>query len=104
MHEVDGHGAAGWMERMDRASRLRLRAFVFKLLLMIPISVAFAAQGHTRVLAAICYFCFWYGAFSGVAAMAQRHRISAIFLTAWDEMAAFLGIAVIARLLDSLVS
>lgn len=87
----------------DAASRLRLQSFAFKLLLVIPVSIAFAAQRNYPILGALAYFCFWYSLFSGLAAAAQRHKINADFLTAWDELAAFLGLAVAARFLDAAV-
>jgi hypothetical protein len=90
-------------ERLDPASWLRLRSFAFKVLLVIPVSVAFAAQRHAPMLGAVAYFCNWYGAFSGFAAVVQHHKLGAAVLTAWDEMVAFLGLALAARLLVSLV-
>jgi hypothetical protein len=49
----------------DAESRLRLRGFAFKLFLIVPVSVVFAAQHHGPVLGALAYFCYWYGLFSG---------------------------------------
>ena len=88
---------------LDRASQLRLQSFAFKILLIVPISMAFAAQRQVPLLGAAAYFCVWYSVFSGLAALVQRHKWSAGCLTAWDEMAAFLGLALAARFLGSLV-
>jgi len=104
MQEADGRGATGWAGKISHASRLRLQSFALKLLLVILFSVAFAAQRHDPLLGAFAYFCFWCALFSALAALAQRHKLSATSLSAWDEMAAFLGIALIARFTASLVA
>jgi hypothetical protein len=87
----------------DAASRLRLQSFAFKLLLVIPVSIAFAAERNYPILGALAYFCSWYSLFCGLAAIAQRQNVNAGFLTAWDELAAFLGVAVAARFLGAVI-
>src|ERR1700722_13077526 len=99
---MGGHQATGSAGKLDRASRLRLQVFAFKVLLVIPISVAFAAQRHLTVLGAVAYFCGWYSLFAGLAASVQRQKCGAASLTAWDEMVVFLGLALAARFLGSL--
>jgi hypothetical protein len=84
--------------KIDRASRRRLQSFAFKVLLLIPTSVAFAAQGHMPIFGASAFFCGWYSMFAGLAAVVQRHKLTAKYLTSWDEMAAFLGLAAAVRL------
>jgi len=84
---------------LDQASRLRLRIFAFKLLIAVPVLVTFASQRHYPLLEAISIFCFWNGVFAGIAALFQHNNVNAAFLTAWDEMAAFFGLATLMRLL-----
>jgi hypothetical protein len=81
----------------DAESRLRLRVFAFKLFLIIPISIVFAARHHGPVLGALAYFFFWYGLFSGFFAIIRQEKVNPAALTAWDEMAAFIGLAFAAR-------
>jgi hypothetical protein len=84
-------------EAFDAASRLRLRGFAFKLFLIVPVSVVFAAQHHGPVLGALAYFCFWYSLFSGFFAIIRQEKVDPAVLTSWDEMAAFIGLAFAAR-------
>lgn len=84
-------------DAFDAESRLRLRGFAFKLLLIIPVSIVFAAQHHGPVLGALAYFCFWYGLFSGLFAIIRQEKVNPAVLTSWDEMAAFIGLAFAAR-------
>ena len=89
-------------QTIDPVSRRRLEIFVFKLLMLGPIAVTFASRQHLSIIAAVGYFCSWYVLFSFIAALIQRHKVNAAVLTAWDEAAGFLGIALAARLLDTL--
>ncbi|HUI34736.1 MAG TPA: hypothetical protein VLX67_04310 [Stellaceae bacterium] len=89
-------------QTLDPVSRRRLAIFVFKLLMLGPIAVAFASQQHFSIIAAAGYFCSWYVLFSFIAALIQRHKLNAAVLTAWDEAAGFLGIALASHLLDTL--
>ena len=84
-------------------SRQRLQSFAFKILLLIPVSVAFAAQRHVPLFGASAFFCSWYSMFAGLAAVVQRHKLTAEYFTAWDEMAAFLGLAAAVRLVGLVV-
>jgi hypothetical protein len=88
---------------LDRASRLRLRIYAFKLLLVVPVSLALVSQRNYPLLQTVSFFCFWHSVFAGMAALLQRHKINSAFLTAWDEMAAFLGLAVLMRLVDAAI-
>jgi hypothetical protein len=88
---------------LDRASRLRLRLFAFKLLVAAPVLVAFASQRNYPLLGMMSIFCFWNGVFAGMAALLQRHKLNAAFLTAWDEMAGFFGFAALMRLFDAVI-
>jgi len=100
--EGKGNFSANWAAKMDQASRLRLRAFAFKLVMLIPVSIVFAGQHHYSLFGSLAYFCFWFGLFSGISACLQRHKFVAVFLTTWDEMAAFLGIGLAGRVIASL--
>src|SRR5215831_17867154 len=86
---------------LDQASLLRLRIFGFKLAIIVPVSVALALHHNYPLLATISFLCFWHSVFAGITAAAQSHRQDAAFLTAWDEMAAFLGLALLMRIIDS---
>ena len=96
-----GGSAARFLRALDPASRLRLRIFAFKLLLVILFSVAIATQRGIPLLQLVAFLCFCHAIFSGMAALFQRQTYRAAFLTAWDETAAFLAIALLAHLLDA---
>jgi hypothetical protein len=91
----------GLMPSFDSASRQRLRIFAFKLLLVIPFSVILARHRDFSLPATLWFFFCWHAAFSGLAGLLQRHRPGAATLTAWDEVAAFIGLAALARLADA---
>jgi hypothetical protein len=88
---------------LDRGSRLRIRIFAFKLLIIIPVSVALATHLGHPLLATLSFFCFWHSFFAGAAAWFRDQRHGAAMLTAWDEMAAFLAIGVLMRVLDAIM-
>jgi hypothetical protein len=87
-------GAASWW---------RIRIFILKLSIVILVSVVFGASRGYPPLRAIAFFCGWQSVFAGVAAVVQRHRLDADFVSAWDEMAAFLGVAELVRLIGEIV-
>ena len=89
---------------LDPVSRQQLRVFAFKLLIIIPVSVALAVRRGYPVLETISFFCFWYAVFSGAIALFQRQQPGAAWLTAWDEAAAFVGIGILARLLAAIMA
>jgi hypothetical protein len=100
-HQQNYSTAMSFSFSLDQASRLRLRIFAFKLLIAIPVLVAFASQRNYPMLGMMSFFCYWNGIFAGMAALLQRHKVNAAFLTAWDEMAAFFGCAALMRLVDA---
>jgi hypothetical protein len=51
----------------------------------------------------VSFFSFSRSAFAGILARLQRHKIIAASLTAWDEMAAFLGLAVLTHLVEAVI-
>jgi hypothetical protein len=75
---------------LDPPSRRRLLIFGIKLLIVIVVAAVFALPRDYSPFRAIAFFCGWQSAFAGAAALFHRHRLDAGFLTAWDEMAAFL--------------
>jgi len=91
----------GSLLALDQTSRLRLQIFTFKLLILVLFSVALASQHDYPLLGTMSFLCFWQSAFAGLAALLQRHKLSAAFLTAWDEMAAFLALTVLMHLVDA---
>jgi hypothetical protein len=82
---------------LDPGSRFRLRVFAFKLLAVIPLSVMIAGERPLPLLQVFAAFCAWHAIFSGMAALLLRQSYCAPALTAWDEMAAFCGLALLAR-------
>jgi hypothetical protein len=88
-------GAASWW---------RIRIFIIKLSIVIMVAVVFGASRGYPPLGAIAFFCGWQSVFAAAAALFQRHRLDADFVSAWDEMAAFLGVAELARLIAAFAS
>jgi hypothetical protein len=78
-------------------SLLGLRIFSFKLLFLIPVSVILAVREGYPLLHTIFFFCVWNSIFAGLAALVRRQRYGAEFLTAWDETAAFLALALLTQ-------
>ena len=76
-----------------------MQIFTVKLLVMILMATAFAVSRGCPPFRALALFCGWQSVFASAAALFHRHRFDAGFLTAWDEMAAFLGVAELARLI-----
>jgi hypothetical protein len=94
LHEAMGSP----LQRLDQESRLRIRMFTIKLLMAVTVALALAAPRHYPILAMVWVFCLWQGIFAALAAVFGRHRLRALSLTAWDESAAFVAIALLARL------
>jgi hypothetical protein len=86
---------------LNSTSRRRIRIFTVKLLIVILIAIAFALPTGHPPFRAIAFFSGRQSLFAGATAVFQRHRLNAGFLTAWDEMAAFLGVAEVARLITA---
>jgi hypothetical protein len=102
LNQDDGVAATS-LRMLHPESRLRLRIFSFKLLVLIPVSGVLAVQRGYPVLNTICFFCFWNSIFAGLAALFRQQKYGAQFLTAWDEMAAFLALALLTRLVDGII-
>jgi len=49
------------------------------------------------------FFCFWQSAFAGIVVLLQRHNLNGASLTAWHEMAAFLGLAVLMHVVEAVI-
>ena len=91
----------GFLATLDQTSRMRVRIFSLKLLTAIFVSAVFATQRNYLLFGTISFFLFWNSVFAGFAALFQSHRYNAAFLTAWDEMAAFLALALLTRCIGS---
>src|ERR1700722_4074443 len=83
---------------LDPASRRRVAIFTVKLLVVLLVAIVFAVPRGYPPFRALAFFCGWQSAFAGAAALFHHHRLDAGFISAWDEMGAFLGIAGWARL------
>jgi hypothetical protein len=93
----------GVSSSLDSASRLRLQLFAFKLLIMVPVSAVFASHRSYPLLATMSLFFFWNGVFAAVPALFQHQKVKAAFLTAWDEMAAFFGLAALMGTFNAMI-
>jgi hypothetical protein len=89
---------------LDAASRRRIRIFTVKLLVVIPVAIAFAIPRGYSPFKVLAFFCGWQSLFAGAAALFQRQQLDSSRLTGWDEMAAFMGIAELARLVAAIAS
>jgi hypothetical protein len=89
---------------LDPGSRLRIRIFAFKLLIIIPVSVALATHLGHPLLGTLSFFCFWHSFFAGAAAWFRGQKHGAGMLTAWDEMAAFLAIGIALRVVGAIMA
>ena len=92
------------LSEIDPGSGLRLRFFALKVLVLIPISVAFAVSRNYPVAETAGFFCAWNAIFAGLAALFQGQRYNALSLTAWDEMAAFVAIACLMRAVQAIAA
>ena len=62
-----------------------------------------AAIRNYPPLGTLSSLCVCYSVLAGLVALFQRHKHNASFLTAWDEMAAFLGLALLTRLVAGIL-
>jgi hypothetical protein len=60
-------------------------------------AVLAALRGYPG-LGLVSAFCLWQGIFAAGAAVFRHDKLGAFYLTAWDESAAFIAIALLARL------
>jgi len=104
MREKYLESIATCFDGLDPGSRLRIQVFAFKLLIIVPVSMALATQRGFPLLGTLSFFCFWHSFFAGAAAWFRDQRHGAAMLTAWDEMAAFLAIGVLMRVLDAIMA
>jgi hypothetical protein len=49
------------------------------------------------------FFFFWNGVFAAVPALFQAQKVNAALLTAWDEMAAFFGLAALMSIFNAII-
>jgi hypothetical protein len=97
MRRIFGQSLDAALQRLDQESCLRIRIFAFKLLVVVTVALALAAPRGYPVFAMVWVFCLWQGFFAALAAVFRHHKLGALSLTAWDESAAFIAIALLAR-------
>ena len=88
---------------LDPTSRRRLQLFAFKLLIVVPVSAVFASHRSYPLLATMSFFFFWNGVFAAMPALFQHQNVNVAFLTAWDEMAAFFGLAALMGIFNAII-
>jgi hypothetical protein len=98
MRKIFGQSLMASLQQLDRESALRIRIFTWKLMVVVGVAMALAVPRGYPILAMIWVFALWQGVFTALAAAFRRQRFCALFLTAWDEAAAFIAIALLARL------
>jgi hypothetical protein len=85
------------LQRLDSESRLRIRIFILKLLVLGWAAAIMAGLRGYPALVLCSIFCLWQGIFAVLAGVFRRDKLGAFYLTAWDESAAFIAIALLAR-------
>jgi hypothetical protein len=98
MRKISAGPFSGAMGSLDAVSRSRILVFGFKLLVILPFSIAYTQKGFA-LFGTMSVFCWWYAFFSAFAALFQRQRIGGPNLSAWDEMMAFFRLALLMRFL-----
>jgi hypothetical protein len=97
MRKIFGEALGASLQRLDPESGLRLRIFTFKLLVVVTVALALAVPRGYPVLGMVWVFCLWQGVFAALAGAFGRQKFAALSLTAWDESAAFIALALMAR-------
>lgn len=97
MRKIFGEALGASLQRLDPESGLRLRIFTFKLLVVVTVALALAVPRGYPVLGMVWVFCLWQGVFAALAGAFGRQKFAALSLTAWDELAAFIALALMAR-------
>jgi len=90
-------GSGRFAAAFGPVSRQRLRIFLVKLAAMILFAAMFAVFRGRSPLGMLAVFCGWQALLSAVTALLQGRRLNAGRHSAWDEMAAFVGISALAR-------
>jgi len=98
MRRSFGQSLADSLQRLDPESALRLRLFTFKLLAVAAFTMALSMPRGYPALPMLSVFCLWQSIFAALTAAFWRQKLAARSLTAWDETAAFIAIALLARL------
>jgi hypothetical protein len=88
---------AASLQRLDSESRQRIPIFTLKLLVLGWAAAILAALRGYPGLPLVSAFCLWQAIFAAIAALFHRDKLDAVYLTAWDESAAFIAIALLAR-------
>jgi hypothetical protein len=97
MIRIFGEPLGSTLQRLDQESRLRIRIFTLKLLVVVTVAVALPLPRGYPLFTMVSVFALWQGIFAALAALFRRHKPGALSLTAWDEAAAFIAIALLAR-------
>jgi hypothetical protein len=87
----------GLFDALDPPSRVRVRIFGFKLLVLFPFSMLLAVRFHLNPFGEIALCAFWYGLFSGLVALVRREPVGGPSLNGWDELLAFLALKCLAQ-------
>lgn len=85
-------------DALDAESRQRLGGLAFKVLVVIPLSTLLWMRQGLPVVPTIAFFCFWFGVFAGVAGLIRHQWRVYDGFTAFDEMAVFLAMSLLIRL------
>jgi hypothetical protein len=92
-----------FLDAFDQSSRMRLRLFSFKLMVLFPFSMLMAVRFHVSVFGEIGLCAFWYGFFTGMFALVRREPVAGPSLNGWDELLAFLALKCLAEFLAGVV-
>jgi len=95
---------SGLLDALDPLSRVRIRIFTFKLLVLLPFSTLLAARYRYPLFETISSFAGWYGFFSGLVALFRREQVAGSSLNGWDEMLAFFALKYLAQFLSAILA
>jgi hypothetical protein len=98
VRKISGQSLNAALQKLGPESSLRIRIFTFKLTVVVTVAMALAVPRGYPIMAAIWAFALWQGIFAALAAAFRRQEFGARSLTEWDEAAAFIAIALLARL------
>lgn len=91
------------LDALDQPSRMRLRLFCSKLMVLFPFATLMAVRFHVSGLGEIGLCAFWYGFFTGLVALVRREPVAGPSLNGWDELLAFVALKCLAQFLGGIV-
>ena len=91
-------------DALDARSRQRLRLMAFKVFVVVPASMTLSTRQGFPFVSTLAFFCFWFAMFAGIAGLARREWLPTDRFTAFDEMAVFLAMALLMRLVAAALS